>query len=128
MRLSLILPTYNCAGYLRETLASVLDRITEEYEVIVIDDGSDDETALCLGEFEGISEQIQIHYLSHRGVSIARNTGIEYATGDYVALLRSASIRHNSDFLVTVTPNHALSRSVSKDRRSGRLVRKRNWC
>ncbi len=65
MRLSLILPTYNCAGYLRETLASVLDRITEEYEVIVIDDGSDDETALCLGEFEGISEQIQIHYLSH---------------------------------------------------------------
>ncbi|WP_029320736.1 glycosyltransferase [Butyrivibrio sp. AE3004] len=87
MRLSLILPTYNRAGYLRETLASVLDRITEEYEVIVIDDGSDDETALCLGEFEGISEQIQIHYLSHRGVSIARNTGIEYATGDYVAFL-----------------------------------------
>ena len=51
-RLSLIIPTYNCAEYLEETLNSVLEQMPVDCELIVVDDGSTDDTPVLLQEYE----------------------------------------------------------------------------
>ena len=54
--LSVILPAYNCENYLTQTLASVLTQLTDDCELIVVDDGSSDATAEILKQYEGVKE------------------------------------------------------------------------
>lgn len=69
---SIIIPTYNRAAFLREAIASVLAQSVRDFELLIVDDGSTDDTAKMCAAFGG-----QIHYISqaHRGVSAARNHG-----------------------------------------------------
>ncbi len=85
-RVSVVIPTYNYARYVPEAIDSVLAQSFEELEVIVVDDGSTDQTAEILRAFGG-----QLHDIrqEHRGLSAARNTGIRAARGQYVAFLDS---------------------------------------
>lgn len=85
--LSIIIPTYNCETYLEEGLASVLDQMPQEYELIVVDDGSTDGTARKLAAFEGKQENLRVHYAPHAGAAGARNAGLDLARGDYVAFM-----------------------------------------
>jgi len=86
MHISVIIPTWNRAGRLREALQSVYAQTAPATEVIVVDDGSTDTTRqMVLGEFP----QTRYIYQQNRGVSSARNTGIGAATGDWIALLDS---------------------------------------
>ena len=98
-QLSMIVPTYNCEAYLREGLDSILDQMSREHELIVVDDGSTDGTREKLAEYEEEwqgrrreqnQEQepnLRIRYESHRGASAARNIGLEMADGRYVAFM-----------------------------------------
>ena len=87
-RVSVIIPTYNRAGYLCESIESVLTQTYTDYEIIVVDDGSTDDTeeVLQLWIADGT-----IHYVwqENRGESAARNHGIELAIGEYIAFLDS---------------------------------------
>jgi len=83
---SVIIPTYNRAGKLKEAIDSVLDQDFKDYELIVVDDGSTDHTRELLN---GYAETIHAVYQKHQGVSAARNRGIAEAGGALIAFLDS---------------------------------------
>lgn len=86
MNISVIIPTWNRADRLVEALQSVVAQTRPADEIIVVDDGSEDNTRACvLGKFP----QVRYIYQPNRGVSSARNTGIRAARGDWIALLDS---------------------------------------
>jgi glycosyltransferase involved in cell wall biosynthesis len=83
-RVSVIIPTYNHAEYLPEALDSVLNQTYEDYEIIVVDDGSTDNTKDIMKPYLH-----EIHYIhqENSGPSKARNNGIRISSGQYIAFL-----------------------------------------
>ena len=84
---SIILPTWNCERYLEETLKSVLSQLPEDYELVVVDDGSTDSTPQILSKLKGTQPNIRIVLREHAGPSGARNAGLDMAEGKYVFFL-----------------------------------------
>lgn len=84
-RLSVVIPTFNRAGMVEQAVESVLAQTLQPVEVIVVDDGSTDDTKQRLARFESISYVRQ----EHGGPGRARNTGMRLARGDYLAFLDS---------------------------------------
>ena len=85
-KISVIVPTYNRAYQLKETLCSVLTQTYQDFELIVVDDGSIDDTSKVVQEFP------RVKYLALKenyGVSIARNEGLASAKGKYICFLDS---------------------------------------
>jgi len=112
-RISVVLPTYNRSWSLKEAVDSVLRQDYPEYELIVVDDGSTDHTSQIL---EGYRGRLSVIRQSNRGVSTARNRGIEAAEGELIAFLDSddtwlpekltaqvAFFRHHPDALICQT-------------------------
>src|SRR5437868_3791234 len=89
--LSVIIPTYNRSGLLREALATVRAQACADYEVIVVDDGSTDDTADVLARFgEGEPPgRFRVLRQANAGQGAARNLGIAEARGEYCAFLDS---------------------------------------
>ena len=83
---SVIIPTYNRSGLVGEAIASVLAQQDAKFEVIVVDDGSMDDTVATLGSFGAAIRRL---WQPHGGVSSARNTGILAAGGEWLAFLDS---------------------------------------
>jgi glycosyltransferase involved in cell wall biosynthesis len=83
---SVIIPTYNRAGVLRRAVDSVLAQTYQDVELLVIDNGSTDQTSHVIAEY---GDRVMSVVQENRGVSSARNTGIRAASGEYVALLDS---------------------------------------
>lgn len=83
---SVIIPTYNRDWIVKEAIESVLAQDFSDYELIVVDDGSDDRTPEILAAYE---DPITVIRQSNRGVSAARNRGIAAATGRLIAFLDS---------------------------------------
>ena len=81
---SVIIPAYNAASHIGETLDSVLCQTYPRREIIVVDDGSTDDTPRCLEPYRS-----SIHYIGQEnaGVGAARNAGLKTASGDYIAFL-----------------------------------------
>ena len=88
---SVIIPAYNAASYIAETIDSVIHQTLPAKEILVIDDGSTDKTAEIVKTFQGAVELIQ---LENSGVSHARNVGMDRATSDWVAFLDSDDTWH----------------------------------
>jgi len=82
---SVIIPTYNRAWILKETIESVLNQDYKKFEIIVVDDGSTDNTNEILGSYENINVIQQ----EHKGVSAARNVGVAVSNGSLIAFLDS---------------------------------------
>jgi glycosyltransferase involved in cell wall biosynthesis len=85
-QVSVIIPTYNRAHLVGEAIDSVLSQTYEDLELIVVDDGSQDETRQFVSSY---SSRVTYLYQKHRGVSAARNRGIEQARGEYLSFLDS---------------------------------------
>ena len=83
---SVIIPTYNRGWIVKEAIDSVLDQDFTDYELIVVDDGSDDNTPEILAGYGGA---ITILHQSNKGVSSARNCGVAAASGQLIAFLDS---------------------------------------
>jgi glycosyltransferase involved in cell wall biosynthesis len=88
-RVSVIIPTYNRAGCLAQAVESVLSQHFRDYELIVVDDGSTDETPRLLS---GYDHAIRVLRQENRGVSAARNAGLVAARGGLIAFLDSDDI------------------------------------
>jgi len=83
---SVIIPTYNRSRMVREAIGSVLDQSFEDFELIVVDDGSSDQTETVV---RGFGQRVIYERQENRGVSAARNLGLERARGAFIALLDS---------------------------------------
>ncbi|MEW8584550.1 MAG: glycosyltransferase family A protein, partial [Candidatus Thiodiazotropha sp.] len=86
MSVSVVIPTHNRAHTLPRALDSVLAQSHQPLEIIVVDDGSDDETAELMEDHYGCCDYLR---QANQGVSSARNLGIEKARGEWIALLDS---------------------------------------
>jgi len=85
-KVSVIIPTYNRAEYVTHAIDSVLAQTYTDYEIIVVDDGSADNTKDVLLPY---MDRIRYIYQENAGLSAARNTGIKAAKGDWIAFLDS---------------------------------------
>lgn len=86
-KVSVVIPTYNRLQMVKEAVESVLAQDFEDFELIVVDDGSTDGTAEAIREYGGRVRLIE--HPHNRGVSAARNTGILHSRGKYIAFLDS---------------------------------------
>lgn len=87
MLLSIIIPVYNLAGYIEQCVQSISAQTFTEYEVIIIDDGSTDNTLEVCKEFGKKDDRIKVIHQENQGVSIARNLGIKEAQGDWICFV-----------------------------------------
>lgn len=91
---SIIVPVYNSGRYVKECVLSVLAQTYHRWELLLIDDGSQDTTKdICMQLCEQDS-RISLLYREHKGVSAARNVGIEHAKGKYLFFLDSDDAIH----------------------------------
>ena len=98
---SVILPTWNRSRQIRAAIDSVLDQSYANWELIVADDGSIDDTQLVVESAAALDPRIIPLALKHRGVSATRNAALARATGDYVAFLDSDK-KWEPDFLLSM--------------------------
>ncbi len=94
--ISIIIPVYNSEKYLRRTLDSVLNQEFQNFEVIMINDGSSDSSLEIMEEFEKKFNMCQIINTKNQGVSAARNIGIKYSRGKYLSFIDSDDFVHPS--------------------------------
>lgn len=112
MDITVVIPTYNRYNFLKRAIASVLEQTYQPKEIIVVDDGSSDETFQIQTDFP----QIKYIYQQNRGVSSARNVGIENAKCEWIAFLDSDDVflkeklqrqvdfhKQNSEILISYT-------------------------
>lgn len=99
MKFSIIIPAYNVADYLENCVESILKQTYDNYEIIIVDDGSTDETGKVADELLKQSKQINVVHQSNGGASKARNTGMKSATGDYILFLDGDDFWSDSHFL-----------------------------
>jgi glycosyltransferase involved in cell wall biosynthesis len=99
-RVSVIIPTFNQADFIPRAMQSVLDQSLAEWELLVVDDGSEDETEPVVGRYS----DSRIHYArqDNAGPSAARNLGIARSSGEYVAFLDADDWWH-PDLLAQLT-------------------------
>lgn len=89
MLFSIIVPVYNSVNTIRNCLDSILNQTYSDFEVIVINDGSTDETLTILEEFDNMDSRINVYSFENAGVSMARQRGIDKSNGDYIIFVDS---------------------------------------
>ncbi|BAU64179.1 glycosyl transferase family protein [Stanieria sp. NIES-3757] len=83
-KVSVIIPSFNCAKYISQAIESVINQTYKNYEIIVIDDGSTDNTQAIIKPY---LNKIRYFYQTNQGVSEARNRGLDLARGELIAFL-----------------------------------------
>jgi len=129
-KVSVIIPTYNRANFLRSAIQSVLNQTFKDFEVIVVDDASTDNTRQLIHEFV----DDRICYIAHnknRGGSASRNTGIESSKGKFIAFLDDDDMwmptkLEKQLLLVNMNPEISVvytgARIIDKDGKAGRQL------
>ena len=87
--ISIILPVYNVEPYLDECIQSVLGQTYENIEIILIDDGSEDNCPAICDSWAEKDRRVRVIHQNNQGLSIARNVGIDVARGDYLCFVDS---------------------------------------
>lgn len=86
---TIIIPVYNTEKYLEKCLNSVLEQSHKNLEIILINDGSTDNSLNICKEFQKLDNRIKIINQENNGVSVARNKGLDIASGEYIAFIDS---------------------------------------
>ncbi len=87
--ISVIVPVYNVEKYLDKCLTSILEQTYKDFECIIIDDGSVDDSNIIISEYAKKSSKFKVIHQKNKGVSAARNAGIDIAKGDYITFVDS---------------------------------------
>ena len=98
MKLSIIIPVYNAEKYIGECIKSILQCDSSDIEIIIINDGSKDKSLSIIKEYQKNDKRIYIIDKENEGVSIARNTGIKEAKGDWIMFVDADDILTNDWF------------------------------
>lgn len=88
-RVSIVIPAYNAEKYLGECLDSALNQTHHNVELVIVNDGSKDNTKVILDQYAARYENIKVIHTENGGVSRARNIGLDNANGDYIMFLDS---------------------------------------
>lgn len=87
MKLSVIVPVYNAEKYISKCLDSILCQTFTDFEVLIINDGSTDQSLSIIQNYSAKDERIRIFSQNNRGVSAARNLGLQNAQGDFFSMI-----------------------------------------
>ena len=88
-KISIIIPVYNVEKYLRQCLDSLVNQTLKDIEIIIVDDGSQDSSGEFCDEYALKDDRIKVIHKENGGLGNARNVGMTYATGDYLAFVDS---------------------------------------
>lgn len=88
-KISVLIPAYNVERYLPKCLDSVLSQTFENFEVILIDDGSTDGTGKICDDYAAKDSRIKVYHQDNKGISATRNLCLQYATGEYIQFVDS---------------------------------------
>lgn len=86
-KVSIILPVYNVAPYLRQSLDSIIAQTLSDIEIICVDDGSTDESGQILDEYKEKDDRIKVIHKKNAGTGAARNDGLKIATGECIGFV-----------------------------------------
>lgn len=122
--ISVIVPVYNVEKYLKRCIDSIIHQSYADFEVILIDDGSSDNSGLICDEYAKVYSNITVIHKENNGVSAARNTGLEAAKGEYIVFIDSddriaprmleflaENTKENTLTVVNYTRNYSIFRS-----------------
>lgn len=84
---SIIVPVYNVEEWLKECIESLIQQTYSQYEIILINDGSTDNSGKICNEFASINPLIKVLHQDNKGVSAARNNGLKHAKGKYIVFV-----------------------------------------
>jgi glycosyltransferase involved in cell wall biosynthesis len=89
MTFSVVIAAYEAASTVGEAIESVLAQTREDFEIVVVDDGSSDDTAAVAEQFAAKDARVRVHSQANGGPSAARNSAISLSAGEYVSMLDS---------------------------------------
>lgn len=84
---SIIVPIYNAQKFLKECIDSILDQTYQNLEIILVDDGSKDDSGKICDYYAKVDSRIKVFHQENKGLSAARNKGIKNSHGDYIAFI-----------------------------------------
>lgn len=87
--ISVIVPVYNVAPYLRQCVESILSQSYQHLEVLLVDDGSTDESGRICDDYASQDKRVRVIHKQNGGLSSARNVGLQHATGEWIAFVDS---------------------------------------
>lgn len=87
IKFSVIIPVYNVANYVEHCISSLVNQTYKNIEIIIVNDGSTDDSGEIIQRFAQRDSRIKVISQSNSGLSVARNTGLTNATGDYIAFV-----------------------------------------
>lgn len=108
MKFSIIIPVYNVEAYLEECLESILAQDYRDYEVLLINDGSTDASGVICDRYPERDSRFRVFHQQNKGVSGARNVGINNSTGEWICFI-------DSDDLIGTNYLNAFSENISDD-------------
>lgn len=88
-KISIIIPVYNVEKYLNRCIESVVNQSFKELEIILVDDGSPDNCPQMCDDWATKDSRIKVVHKKNEGLGLARNTGMQHATGEYIAFIDS---------------------------------------
>lgn len=111
MLVSIVIPVYNSEGTIKRSVESViksLEKVTTDYEILCIDDGSTDNSLKILKELSSKNPKIRVSHQDNSGAATARNKGLELSKGDYIAFNDSDDewIEDHFEILLNILKKH----------------------
>lgn len=100
IKFSIIMPVYNVSDFLEEAILSVLNQKYQNIQLIIINDGSTDGSQIIAEKFAKQDNRIIIINKENEGLSVARNVGVDVATGDYIFFMDSDDIIREDLFMI----------------------------
>ena len=88
-KISIIVPVYNVEKYLKTCLDSIINQTYQNLEIILVDDGSTDNSGEICEEYRKTDSRIILIHKENEGLSMARNFGLDIASGDYISFVDS---------------------------------------
>lgn len=89
MLISVIVPVYNVKNYLKDCISSIISQSYRDIEIVIIDDGSTDGSGVICDEYAKRDNRIIVIHQKNKGLSAARNAGLDISSGDYVCFVDS---------------------------------------
>lgn len=123
-KVSVILPTFNRSKFLNKSIESVLGQTYKDLEVLVIDDGSTDDTKIIVEKYAGADNRVRYFFQENSGQGSARNMGLKNATGQFITFLDS------DDFYLPTRLEQMvqLFKNRHVDFCSSSVIIRENWC
>lgn len=126
-KISIIIPCYDVEKYVEKCIESVIQQTYRNIEIILVDDGSNDNTGDICDSYSRIDERIIVIHKKNGGLSSARNAGISVATGDYIIFIDSddwiskRTLQYLMNLLIRYGCQCAIGRTVAVKDRDGKL-------